>query len=456
MKIKILLIAFIVLPFASSFSQMNVKGGTTVNLKSSTSVNLTGNFVNNGTVNAAGSANVLFSGSAPQTLSGQSSFQNFTKSGTGDLTLSSSITVNGTLDFQGGKIVLGSNNLTIGSGGSITNASSTKYVSTTGTGTLQRTVGGSSVTFPIGNGTYNPVTLSNAGVTDIFSVRVQNTFDNPINGNAKVNKQWTINEQNAGGSSVTITLQWNAADEDASFIRTNNVYIGRWNGSAWLDGSPLTVSGANPYTVSQSGFTSFSPFGIANQDVLPVELASFVSSVQKNIVTLKWKTVSEQNNSGFDIERKKINDAVWNKIGFVTGNGSSTNENEYSLIDNKLSTGKYNYRLKQIDFNGNYNYYDLKNEVEIGLPDKFSLSQNYPNPFNPSSKIDVEFAGDVKADLTIYDLTGREVMTVFKNQTFSAGYYTFNLNGFNLSTGAYFYRLSTDKFTAIKKMMLIK
>jgi hypothetical protein len=456
MKTKFFILFFLLLPLLVSYSQVNIKQGTTLNLKTGTSLALTGNFVNNGTVNTTGTANFQFSGSAPQTLTGQSTFQNFTKSGTGDLTLSNSITINGTLDFAGGKINLGSNNLTIGPAGNITNTTTTKYIVTNGTGTLQRTVVASNVLFPVGNGTYNPVTLNNSGTSDVFSIKVQNTFDNPTNGNPKVNKQWTINEQVAGGSNVTMTLQWNPADEDASFIRGNAIYIGRWNGTTWLEGTSLSTGGSNPYTATQSGFTSFSPFGVANQNVLPVELASFISLTEKNNVLLRWKTTSELNNKGFEIERKNITGSQWNNIGFVNGVGNSNSEKEYSLKDLKLNTGKYSYRLKQIDYNGNYNYFDLKNEVEVGVPSKFNLSQNYPNPFNPSSKIDVEFAADVKANLVVYDLTGREVLSIFKNQFFSAGYYTFNLSGLNLSSGTYFYRLSSDKFTDIKKMVMIK
>lgn len=456
MKRKFFIIVLIIFPMFASYSQVNVKLGTTVNLKTSTSFTLTGNFTNNGTVNTAGTANVQFSGSAPQTLSGQTSFQNFTKSGAADLTLSNSITINGVLDFAGGKINLGNNNLTIGPSGSITNATTTKFINTNGSGSLQRTVAASNTLFPVGNGTYNPVTLNNAGTSDIFSIKVQNTFDNPTNGNPKVNKQWTINEQVAGGSDVTITLQWNPADEDASFIRGNAIYIGRWNGTTWLEGTGLTTGGSNPYTATQSGFTSFSPFGVANQNVLPVELASFVSLTEKNNVLLKWRTTAELNNKGFEIERKNIENSQWVNVGFVNGTGNSNSEKEYSLKDLKLNSGKYSYRLKQIDYNGNFNYFELKNEVEIGVPSKFSLSQNYPNPFNPSTKIDFEFVNDVRANLIVYDLTGREVMSIFKNQFFNAGYYTFNLEGLNLASGTYLYRLSSDKFTDIKKMVLIK
>lgn len=104
---------------------------------------------------------------------------------------------------------------------------------------------------------------------------------------------------------------------------------------------------------------------------------------------LNWSTSSETNNYGFDIERSLIN-TEWNKIGFVSGNGTSSSINNYLFEDKNLNSGKYKYRLRQVDYNGNYEYYNLTNEVVIGTPDKFSLKQNYPNPFNPSTKIEFD------------------------------------------------------------------
>jgi len=133
-------------------------------------------------------------------------------------------------------------------------------------------------------------------------------------------------------------------------------------------------------------------------DPLPVELTSFTSTVNQRNVTLKWTTEREDNNSGFEIERgetsnvkgETLND--WNKIGFVQGQGNSNTIHPYSFEDKKLFSGKYKYRLKQIDYNGNFEYFDLLNEVVIGTPEKFSLSQNYPNPFNPKTVISYQLA----------------------------------------------------------------
>lgn len=203
-----------------------------------------------------------------------------------------------------------------------------------------------------------------------------------------------------------------------------------------------------------SGLTTFSDFGIGGSEALPVELSSFVSSTSGSNVTLNWTTASEINNSGFDIERSSVS-GTWSKVGNVSGNGTSTISNSYSFTDRNLASGSYSYRLKQIDFNGNFEYFNLSSEVIVGIPVKYDLSQNYPNPFNPSTKINYALPTDGQVSIKIFDMSGKEVMSLV-NEVKTAGYYSVNFNASNLSSGIYFYSLSAADFTATKKMMLVK
>jgi hypothetical protein len=201
---------------------------------------------------------------------------------------------------------------------------------------------------------------------------------------------------------------------------------------------------------------------------LPVELSTFNSSVTGRNVTLSWSTNSELNNSGFDIERlaSQSGSAIkneWSKAGFVNGNGTNTEPVNYTFTDKNLLTGKYKYRLKQIDFNGNFEYFELTEEVSIGIPDKFELSQNYPNPFNPVTNLEFGISELGFVSLKIYDVTGRELVTLV-NEVKEPGYYRINFNAGNLSSGVYFYRLVvsssnsmiTENFSAVKKMVVLK
>lgn len=191
---------------------------------------------------------------------------------------------------------------------------------------------------------------------------------------------------------------------------------------------------------------------------LPVELSAFASSVNRNDVTLSWTTTSENNNSGFDIERSKVSNE-WIKVGHIAGNGTASTPNHYIYTDRLVSSGKYSYRLKQIDYNGNFEYFNLNNEVSVGIPDKYNLSQNYPNPFNPSTKINYDLPYDSKVSIKLFDMSGREVGTIV-NEIKTAGYYSVSFNASNFASGVYFYMINAEgsgkNYIATKKMVLIK
>ncbi|MBS1516475.1 MAG: choice-of-anchor J domain-containing protein [Bacteroidetes bacterium] len=218
---------------------------------------------------------------------------------------------------------------------------------------------------------------------------------------------------------------------------------------AWVCQNTTVVGNALRVT----GLTDFSDFGIGGVEALPVELSSFVSTINGNNVTLNWSTASEINNSGFDVERSSNN--VWTKVGNVSGHGTSTTPNSYSFTDRNVASGNYSYRLKQVDYNGNFEYFNLSNEVIVGIPVKYDLSQNYPNPFNPSTKINYALPTDGLVSIKIFDMSGKEVMSLV-NEVKTAGYYSVSFNASNLSSGIYFYSLKAADFTATKKMMLVK
>jgi hypothetical protein len=191
---------------------------------------------------------------------------------------------------------------------------------------------------------------------------------------------------------------------------------------------------------------------------IPVELTSFTASVGGQSVTLNWETATETNNSGFAIERKSAT-SDFTQVGFVAGFGTTTEPKSYTYTDNGLATGIYSYRLKQIDYDGTYEYSDVV-EVEVLAPDVYTLAQNYPNPFNPSTKIAFSLAVDSKVSLKIFDVLGQEVATLV-NQDLTAGVYNYDFNATGINSGVYFYKIEAvgvngDEFVDIKKMMLLK
>ncbi|MGA7837330.1 MAG: T9SS type A sorting domain-containing protein, partial [Ignavibacteriaceae bacterium] len=210
--------------------------------------------------------------------------------------------------------------------------------------------------------------------------------------------------------------------------RSNLVDIGNWTGSAtWQD------------YYSQP---------------LPVELSSFSGRVDKDGIILQWRTETEVNNYGFDIERS-IDNSNWEKIGFVAGHGNSNTPKDYSFTDNSsIPAGIIYYRLKQVDVDGKFEFSAIV-ELENKLSIKPVLSQNYPNPFNPGSKIGYTVPKTGFVSLKVYDVLGREVVTLV-NALQSAGKYSVKFNGAGLASGIYFYILKTDNYILSKKMNLLK
>lgn len=200
--------------------------------------------------------------------------------------------------------------------------------------------------------------------------------------------------------------------------------------------------------------------------IVPVELISFNYELNNNSIMLNWITATEINNLGFEIERARLLSSnyewtSWESIGFVPGFGTTTEPKSYSFSDNEVSDGIYSYRLKQIDMNGQYEYYDAI-EIDITTPNKFSLAQNYPNPFNPKTDIQYAIGSKQFVTLKVYDVLGNEIATLV-NEEQPAGEYEVELNVAshsgevrNLTSGVYFYKLTAGTFYETKKMIIAK
>lgn len=205
---------------------------------------------------------------------------------------------------------------------------------------------------------------------------------------------------------------------------------------------------------------------------LPIELISFSAQKSENNIKINWETASEINNYGFEIERTSTPIAQeWEQVGFVSGHGNSNSPKFYEFIDENAPAGVLEYRLKQIDTDGSFEYYTLNAKVENTitnvakhsserLPTEYWLKQNYPNPFNPTTHIEYSIPANDKGKtsntkLAIFDMLGKEVAVLVDKQQWS-GNYSVQFHANKLASGIYYYRLASDSFVETKKMLLMK
>ncbi|HQI41038.1 MAG: hypothetical protein B6D44_14695 [Ignavibacteriales bacterium UTCHB2] len=191
---------------------------------------------------------------------------------------------------------------------------------------------------------------------------------------------------------------------------------------------------------------------------VPVELTAFTGNPVNGNVLLNWTTATEINNQGFEVQRLKdhkiegLNE--WERIGFVSGFGTTTEAKSYSFTDENVKAGKYQYRLKQIDFDGSFEYSNII-EVDVNTPAEYSLEQNYPNPFNPVTTIKFSLPVSGNVNLSVYNSLGEKVETL-ANQYFEAGHHQIIWKADKYSSGVYYYRIEAGNYNSVKKMMLIK
>lgn len=198
---------------------------------------------------------------------------------------------------------------------------------------------------------------------------------------------------------------------------------------------------------------------LSSTSVVPVELGSFRGEADGRKAVLLWSTSTETNNKGFEIQRrlksvKNLGDDGFQRAGYLPGYGTTTQTHNYSFTDENLSSGIYQYRLKQIDLDGAFKYSNIT-EVNISQPAGYSLDQNYPNPFNPATTIKFSVPEMVKVEMKVFDILGREVATIV-NEIKNAGNYQVQFNGNSLASGIYLLRLKAGEFIQTKAMTLMK
>ncbi|HEY6906577.1 MAG TPA: choice-of-anchor B family protein, partial [Ignavibacteriaceae bacterium] len=238
---------------------------------------------------------------------------------------------------------------------------------------------------------------------------------------------------------------------------TNPLYVGRYDTYPGTTGTYEGAWGCYPFLPSGNVLISDISTGLYVLDFLPdnvpVELSSFIYRITGPYVELNWKTATEINNKGFEVQRSGDKN-YWTTLDYVNGHGTTSEIQSYKYLDKNPLKGKSYYRIIQEDFDGTQKVYDPV-EVSFDALVTFSLDQNYPNPFNPSTLIKYNIGADSRVNLTIYNALGQKVKTLV-NEFKPAGQYEVNFDASGLSSGIYIARFESGTYNKMIKMSLLK
>lgn len=218
-------------------------------------------------------------------------------------------------------------------------------------------------------------------------------------------------DQNIGSWDISnVTTMENMLDfSGLSIINYDNTLIG-WSAQSVQSSVVLTAENlayCNGETARNSLINSDGwniSLDAIDCGALPVELISFVGKEVANGIELRWKTASEINNSGFEIERSDDGEE-WELLGFVRGEGTTSLFQNYTYTDRRPLQGYNYYRLKQIDFDGRFEYSEalaIARESDNG-----SSVEIYPNPSNGLFTLRISNPSQESVSIKLYDNTGR-------------------------------------------------
>ncbi|MGE5810776.1 MAG: sugar-binding protein, partial [Ignavibacteria bacterium] len=188
--------------------------------------------------------------------------------------------------------------------------------------------------------------------------------------------------------------------------------------------------------------------GYSVDNIAPGTPINFTASYSEGKIYMEWSANSDPDISGYNLYRGTTQ---MNVMKFAdTENTSYTDENP---------EGNIYYAVRAVDIHGNLSplasvLTDVEEEGNK-IPSEFALNQNFPNPFNPSTKIRYEIPAESKVLVKIYDVLGRELITLI-NQYQKRGSYEVEWNAVNNASGIYFYSITAGNFHHVKKMVLIK
>jgi hypothetical protein len=433
--------------FVSSGVTFKIDGSTTVTLADT-------KLTNNGTVEATAGSTLLVKGTATTTNSsiagiGTTTLAHLTiDKSSNDAQIDQNLSVSGDLTLTTGNLKLNAGNIIFTGSGQIMGETNTKRIYGT-SGELLTTLALNAPTNvnPANLGA-NITSTANLGSTTIK--RGHSIYT--VAGNS-IARYYDINPTTNTGLDATLKFYYQDGELNGSTEADLRLWRSSDTGISWTDRGKDAINTTDNF-ITLSQIDAFSRWTAAATNALPIELLSFQGIAKKGYNLLTWQTASETNNKGFDIEASKDGrPEEWQKIGFVAGNGTTTQAQRYTFEDNSSECplwGFRGYRLKQLDFDGRFEY--SKTISVIRKTGKFNLLSLSPNP--TSSDLNVVFENsqnDNTQTINVLDVFGRIVLS--QNIETSKGIHSTTLDMNSLSAGTYFVQLQNGTASTMKKVI---
>ena len=456
------LISIILLLNLSLLAQgLNIGSGTTFTLGTST-LSLTGNWRSSGTF-IAESGTVIFDGAnGSQTITNSSgeTFYNLTvNKDADDVKLANNIEVTGTLTCTSGDLDLNGNILNLT--GTLSETEGNTVKGETGYITCSSDLNAPSSENPHGIG-IEITGSATLGTTTIIRGHTAQSGS----GNYGIERYFDINPTNNSSLDASLLFYYdeselNSADESSLMpFQSDNV------GDTWL-AIPSSSVNTDNNTISFSGITTLSRFTLSSSDQsLPMELSSFSVRAVNRSVLVEWTTESETDNKGFIVERSDDDDN-WIQISSylnnsdLAGQGITSIKTTYKFTDTGIVAGMtYYYRLVDVSTTGEKDIHESLSITLDALPKLTKMDAAYPNPFNPTTHINYQLAQDNVVNISVYDMLGSKVKTLYSGKQFAGSYNVYwnatNEAGIKVPTGLYLINMSSGNIHKMQKVLLMK
>jgi hypothetical protein len=419
-------------------------------------ITLGGSWIGTGTF-TAGSASVLFNGTGTQQIATPGLVFNTVtiNKTTNDVQLLAPITVNSTLNLTRGDLIIGSFNLVLAAGGSISGGSALSYVQTNGAGQIVQNISATGLrSFPVGDASvYTPASVNLTSATFAAGAQLRVRVVNGIEPNipsVAISRFWIVQQSGITSPAYTISYRYDDSDLDVLGTDESTWQPAKWNGSTVLKGVADDLDDASN-TVTWAGQTSFSEFSVASPAPLPIELKEFVGRQQGDVNVLNWITLSELNNERFELQRSANGDE-FETIGRIAGKGTTNLTSRYEFIDYYPLTGANFYRLKQVDFDQTFSYSGV---IVIYVSESSIRLTVSPNPVADIGRIEISgVAASSVSALEVCDLNGKIIREVAVRSNGSRQVIHFDVKG--MADGVYLIRLRTNEGTLIYRVLIAK